>query len=169
MVNSLPAMQETQVRVLGLEGPLEKEMATHSRILAWKTPWVEEPGGLQPIVLQRVGHDWVTSLTHSLIVYYQEKVFINAKSLKAGNRFSVQNTEFPWGNILEYRHQYSMHYTVCLVSIDYIIEGNGTAESDTHISSRPGRTCLSVQGSKLRWQTWPLSTIDYHDLLVVVI
>ena len=57
MVNSLPAMQETQVRFLGLEGPLEKEMATHSRILAWKTPWVEEPGGLQPIVLQRVGHD----------------------------------------------------------------------------------------------------------------
>ena len=93
MVNSLPAMQETQVRFLGLEGPLEKEMATHSRILAWKTPWAEEPGGLQPIVLQRVGHDWVTSLTHSLIVYYQEKVFINEKSLKAGNRFSVQNSQ----------------------------------------------------------------------------
>ena len=45
------------------EDPLEKEMATHSSILAWRTPWTEEPGGLQSIGLQRVGHNWVTSLT----------------------------------------------------------------------------------------------------------
>ena len=43
----LPGMQKTQVRSLGLEDPLEKEMATHSSILAWKIPWTEEPGGLQ--------------------------------------------------------------------------------------------------------------------------
>ena len=48
----LLAMQETWVRSLGREDPLEKEMATHSRILAWRIPWTEEPGGLQ-----RVGHD----------------------------------------------------------------------------------------------------------------
>ena len=50
-------MQETQVQVLELENPLEKEMATHSGILAQKIPWKEEPGGLQSMGLQRVGHD----------------------------------------------------------------------------------------------------------------
>ena len=50
-------MQETRVRSLGQEGPLEKEMATHSSILAWKIPWTEELGGLQSMGLQRVGHD----------------------------------------------------------------------------------------------------------------
>ena len=57
MVKSLPAMQETQVRSLGWEDPLEKEMATHSSILVWKIPWTEEPGGLQSMGLQRVKHD----------------------------------------------------------------------------------------------------------------
>ena len=47
-----------QVRSLGQEDPLEKEMATHSGILAWETPWTEEPGGLQFTRLQRVRHDW---------------------------------------------------------------------------------------------------------------
>ena len=53
----LPAMRETQVRSLGWEDPLEKEMATHSSILAWRIPWTEEPGGLQSTGLQRVRHD----------------------------------------------------------------------------------------------------------------
>ena len=51
------------VRSLGREDPLEKEMATHSNILAWKTPWMEEPGRLQSMGLQTVGHDWATSLS----------------------------------------------------------------------------------------------------------
>ena len=55
MVKNLPAVQETQVRFLG-EDPLEKEMATHSSILAWSIPWTEDPGGLQSIGLQKVGH-----------------------------------------------------------------------------------------------------------------
>ena len=49
MIKSLPTMQETQVRSLGEEDPLEKEMATHSSILAWKIRWTEEPGRLQPM------------------------------------------------------------------------------------------------------------------------
>ena len=57
MVKNLPAMQETRVRSLGREDPLEKGMATHSSILAWRSPWTEEPGGLQSIGSQRVGHD----------------------------------------------------------------------------------------------------------------
>ena len=56
MENS-PAMQDTQVRSLGREDPREKEMATHSSILAWRIPWTEEPGGLQSTGSQRVGHD----------------------------------------------------------------------------------------------------------------
>ena len=56
-VERLPAMWETWVQSLGQEDPLEKEMATHSSILAWKIPWREEPGGLQSMGPQRVGHD----------------------------------------------------------------------------------------------------------------
>ena len=62
-VKSLPAMRETRVRSLGQEDPLEKEMATHSSIIAWKIPRTEDPGGLQSMGLQRVGHDWATSLS----------------------------------------------------------------------------------------------------------
>ena len=56
MVKHLPTRQETQVRSLGWEDPLEKEMATHSSTLAWKIPWAEEHGRLQSMGLQRVGH-----------------------------------------------------------------------------------------------------------------
>ena len=59
-VKNPPTMQETQekeVRSLGWEDPLEKEMAIHSSILAWRIPWTKEPGGLQSMGLQRVGHD----------------------------------------------------------------------------------------------------------------
>ena len=61
MVKNPPAMQETQVQSLGWEDPLEKGMATYSSILARRIPWTEEPGGLQSIGLQRVGHNWVTN------------------------------------------------------------------------------------------------------------
>ena len=60
VVENLPAMQEPQetpVPSLGLEDPLEKKMATHSSILAWRIPWTEEPGGLQSMGLLRVGYD----------------------------------------------------------------------------------------------------------------
>ena len=56
-VKCLPEMQETRVRSLGWEDLLEKEMAPHSSTLAWKIPWMEEPGGLQSMGSQRVGHD----------------------------------------------------------------------------------------------------------------
>ena len=56
MVENLPAVRETWVRSLGQEDPLEKGMATHSSVLAWRIPWTEEPGGLQSMGSQRVGH-----------------------------------------------------------------------------------------------------------------
>ena len=61
MVKKLPAVQEAQVQSLGWEDPLEKEIAIHSRILAWKIPWTGELGGLQSMGSQRIGHDLVTT------------------------------------------------------------------------------------------------------------
>ena len=57
MVKHLPAMRDTRVQSLGWEDPLEKEIGTHSSILAWKIPWKEEPGGLWSMGSQRLGHD----------------------------------------------------------------------------------------------------------------
>ena len=57
MVKSLPAIQDTQVRSLGQEDPLEKKMATPSSVFTWRNPWTEEPGVLKSMRLQRVGHD----------------------------------------------------------------------------------------------------------------
>ena len=62
MVKRLSTMRETRVRSLGREDPLEKEMAIHSSTIAWKIPWTEEPGRLQSMGSQRVGHDCATSL-----------------------------------------------------------------------------------------------------------
>ena len=70
-VKDLPAVQETWVRSLGWEDPLEKEMATHSSILAWKISWTEEPGGLQSMGSQRVGHDWATNTYLHLLRPFQ--------------------------------------------------------------------------------------------------
>ena len=58
MVKTLPVMQEMRVQALGQEDPLEVGMAIHSSVLAWRIAWTEEPGGLQSIGSQRVGHDW---------------------------------------------------------------------------------------------------------------
>ena len=65
-VKNLPAVQETKVHSLGPEDPLNEGMATHSNILAWKIPWTEKPGGLQPMKSQRVGCDLVTKTTTKL-------------------------------------------------------------------------------------------------------
>ena len=64
-VKRLPTMPETQIQSLGLEDLLEKEMAIHSSILAWKIPWTKEPGRLQSMGSQKVRHDWATSLSRS--------------------------------------------------------------------------------------------------------
>ena len=71
----LPVMQETWVRSLGQEDPLEKEVATHSSILAWRIPWTEESGGLQSTGSQRVGHDRASDLIY-LFNYRGGTIFI---------------------------------------------------------------------------------------------
>ena len=68
-VKNPPAMQETQVRSMGREDPLEKGMATHFNIFAWRIPWSEEPGGLQSMESQRVGQD--SAITFFLIFVFR--------------------------------------------------------------------------------------------------
>ena len=66
-VKNLPAVQESCVRSLGWEDPLEKEMATHSSILTWRIPWTEKPGRIKSMGSQRVGHDWVNEQQHGCL------------------------------------------------------------------------------------------------------
>ena len=78
MVKCLSTMQETRVQSLGWEDPLEKEMAIHSSTTAWKIPWTEEPGRLQSMGSQRVGHDWATSRhIHTTQTDYLLPVYVN--------------------------------------------------------------------------------------------
>ena len=78
MVKNLPAVQETRVQSLGQEDLLEKGIAIHSSIPAWRILWTEEPGGLQSVGLQRDGHDWVTNITTpKLIVFSHSLSFEN--------------------------------------------------------------------------------------------
>ena len=70
MVKNLPAVQETCIQSLGWEDPLEKRMATHSSIVAWRIPWTEEPGKLQSMGSQRIRHDWATN-TFTLNIFVQ--------------------------------------------------------------------------------------------------
>ena len=69
MVKNLPAMQKTRIWSLSWEDPLEKRMTSHSSILVWRIPWTEELGRMQSMGSQRVGHNWVTSLSLSCIVF----------------------------------------------------------------------------------------------------
>ena len=72
-VKHLPPMWDTRVQSLGREDPLEKAMAPHSSILAWKIPWTEEPGRLQSMGSLRVGHDWATSLSLFTFMHWRRK------------------------------------------------------------------------------------------------
>ena len=93
----LPTMQETQVRALGQEDPLEEEMATHSSTLAWKIPWMEERGRLQSMGSQRDGHDWATELNWT-------EVFIGWDSLASWG--SPQGVDWTlWDSLISTEHQ----------------------------------------------------------------
>ena len=94
-VKNLPAMQETQVWSLDWEDSLEKWMATHASILVWRIPWTEEPGGLQSLGLQRVGHNWATnSFTFPLFqlrLWYFYPVTIHTKELNPSFAAAITN------------------------------------------------------------------------------
>ena len=80
MVKNLPAKRKTQIQSLDREDPLEKGMATHSRILVCRIPWTEEPGGLKSMGLQRVGRDWVTTLFTYTWIFFNNKHYSTTRS-----------------------------------------------------------------------------------------
>ena len=86
--------QETQVQSVGREDPLEKEMVTHSSILAWKIPWTEEPGKLQCRGLQRLRHDWATKhIAYVHIFIYQSQVYCTTMNCDPNKYMEDVNTE----------------------------------------------------------------------------
>ena len=108
-VKRLSTMQETQVQSLGQEDPLEQKMAIHSSTIAWKIPWTEEPGRLQSMGSQRVGHDWATSLSLSFTFIYKGTWTSVKFGMVAKGRRSCSWTTLPW--IL--RHSYIGRWTDC--------------------------------------------------------
>ena len=90
-VKRLSAMQEIQVRSLGWEGPLEKEMAAHSSTVAWKIPWAKEPGRLRSMGLQRLGPDRGTSLALSL---YRSKMKYSCQTETGRAVWKEDDTDF---------------------------------------------------------------------------
>ena len=94
LVNNTPAMRETWVQSLGWEDPLEEGMATHSSILAWRIPWTQEPGGLQSMGSQKVGHSWMTK--HSTQLEQNRDVLecVEVHFMKSGAK--VQQLQRHW-------------------------------------------------------------------------
>ena len=101
MMKNPPAMQETRVQSGGREDPLEKGMAAHSSTLAWKIPWTEEPGGLQPVGPQRAGHDWVTNTKPS------------KQKLHEFRTMSVSSDQAPTGNTVNNQGGISERMLLC--------------------------------------------------------
>ena len=98
MVKNLPSMKGTWVQSLGQEDPMEKVMVTHSRILAWRILWTEEPCGLQPMRLQRVGHDWATDTFTSLsVLHFTGKELVCQFRRLKRCRFDSWIGSIPWG------------------------------------------------------------------------
>ena len=91
----LPGMLETRVRSLGREDPLEKEMATHSSTLAWRIPWREEPGRLQSMGSQWVGHNWATSL-HFTSLHFPGGLVVKNHLQFRELRFDPWARKIPW-------------------------------------------------------------------------
>ena len=114
MVKNLPAVQDTRVQSLGLEDSLEKVMATHSSLLAWRIPWTEQPGGLQSIWSQRVGHNWVTHThTHTHKSHVTLAIHILTLTLRGLNhqRFLFYSSYMPVsGQLVALFHTYPIQW-----------------------------------------------------------
>ena len=151
MVKNLPTMWKTQVRSLGQEDHPEKGMATHSNILAWRIPRTEEPGGLQSIGLQRVGHDWVTntlmrfySLRLQLFKETTEKQFhskINFNQL--GFTFMAQKSYLMMNKVCT--HMGEIHQDEWNIDIIVFIDSSGQVSCMwRHVNKSNGQEVTSV-------------------------
>ena len=118
MVKRLPVMRETWVWSLGREDLLEKEMATHSSTLAWRIPWMEEPGRLQSTGSQRVRHGWATSLVHCFSLQ-KEKHFFSFSCVSVWNDGWLRNLLWSSLHGVWNSNHYAVHltYTVLYVNV----------------------------------------------------
>ena len=151
MVKCLPTMWKTPVRSLGLEDPLEKEMAIHSSTIAWKIPWTEEPGRLQSTGSQRIGYDWATSLTYRIAQL--------VKNLPAIQESLVQFLD--WEDPLE--KEMEIHSSTIAWKIPWT-EEPGRLQSMG--SRRVGHNWLHSSWCFLFFNllTWSITLIDLHIL-----
>ena len=144
----LPSMQETWVQSLGQEDPLEKEMATHSRILAWRIPWTEEPGGLQSIGLQRVGYKWATSLSLHFHVLKRSKCLL------------ISWLQSPSAVILETKKIKSVTVSIVSPSICHEVMGPRQRQGQRHYFANKGPSSQSCGFSSSHIWMWEL---DYKE------
>ena len=107
-VKNLPEVWKTWVWFLGWEDPLEKGTATHSNILAWKISWTEEPGGLQSMGSQRVGHDWAT-YTFTLLCLFQERSPLSSLASPWNLWSQKGNESLPWCGPQPGGHKHLLH------------------------------------------------------------
>ena len=114
----LPPMRETWVRSLGWEDPLEKEMAIHSSILAWRIPWMEKPSRLQSTELQRVGHDW--SDLAAAVAYDKMALISKAYNRFQWNSFQKQLTLINLAKSFETNNKQMKWSVSCSVMFDYL-------------------------------------------------
>ena len=112
MIKNLPAMQETRVQSLSQKDSLEKGMAIHSNILAWRIPWTEEPGRLQSLVLQRVRYNWVTkpvSYIKRCLIFYPHESTLDHLSLWF--RVSHKVCKYSFANKLKIYKHYNIWFS----------------------------------------------------------
>ena len=152
MVKNLSAVQETWVWSLHWEDPLEKEMATHYSILAWRIPWMEEPGRLQSMGSQRVGHDWATSLS----IWHLQGFPCGL----AGKEFACDVGDLDlipvFGRSPGEGKGYQFQYSGLENSMDYIV--HGVAKSWTGLSN------IHFHFTHTQWNTKPQKRITFCHL-----
>ena len=124
MEKNLLPMQRTRVQSLDQENPLEKEMATHSSILAWRIPWTEEPGGLQSMGLQRVRHNWTTSLSFlsdigNFVIHFVSLLALSVRKISAEFSFWKQLSIFSLVFDLFYVYLIIYMY-ICIFIVSYL-------------------------------------------------
>ena len=162
MVKNMPAMQETQVQSLGGEDPLEKGMATHSSILAWRIPRTEEPGGLQSIGSQRVRHDWETH-THKDKIHTKFQSLIQNKNVKLWCRSSPFCRELVYAARGNWEHpalHRSWEFQILLLNLGWHLPGLQPhwQKEEFTLEFPTARTSLSLYRA-LSWTLSPLTIL----------
>ena len=114
-IKNLLVMQETWIRSLGWEDPLKKAMAPHYSILDWRIPWTEEPGGLQPMGLQRVGHDQETN-THTYM-----RAWISLANYTLKSHFYLLTIRIQWCNWYFYIYSFMHHHCILLLFFHILV------------------------------------------------